>query len=192
MKHVALLLIDIQQGFDDLAYWGGNRNNASAENNASTLLAAWRAQSLPVVHVKHNSTNPKSRLAPGQPGNEIRNEVKPLATELVIGKNVNSAFIGTDLDATLKKMSVTTLVLVGLTTDHCVSTTARMAANLGFETYVVSDATATFDRVSVSGEKFNAQLMHETALASLNGEFATVLTTKEILNKIHEHAPANR
>ncbi|WP_046246469.1 cysteine hydrolase family protein [Hymenobacter terrenus] len=180
----ALLLIDIQQAFDDVAYWGGERNNPDAERNAAELLAYWRANQLPVFHVQHSSTNPSSRLAPGQPGHDFKDEVRPLPDEPVIGKNVNSAFIGTDLKERLDAQHLTTLVIAGLTTDHCVSTTTRMAGNLGFDTFLVADACATFARKGVGTEVFSAELIHQTALASLNEEFATVLTTAGVIEQL--------
>ena len=176
----ALILIDIQKGFDDVAYWGGHRNNPSAEQNASALLSHWREKKWPVFHVKHNSVTPGSRLAPGLQGNEFNELVRPIGSEPVIEKNVNSAFIGTDLKDRLDQAKIKSAVIAGLTTDHCVSTRARMAANLGYETFVVSDATATFDRVSSEGKRFSAEIIHETALASLDGEFATIISTKDI------------
>lgn len=183
MKNTALILIDIQNGFDELAYWGGNRNNPNAEKNASELLNTWRSKKLPLFHVKHNSTTPGSKLVPGQPGNEIKDVVKPLSHEPVIGKNVNSAFIGTDLKERLDREGIKSVVIVGLTTDHCVSTTARMAGNLGYETFIVEDATATFDRKDKNGKVYPADVMHHTALASLHDEFATVLSTVELLKR---------
>lgn len=187
MKNTALIIIDFQDGFNDEAYWGGNRNNPEAERNTRKVLDTWRAQGFPVFHVKHNSTNPKSRLAPGEPGNAIKEIVKPLGSEPVIPKKVNSAFIGTDLEQQLQARGITRIVLAGLQTDHCVSTTARMAANLGFETVILSDATATFDRTSASGVKYDAQLIHEINLASLEGEFATILTTQQLLDQVRTH-----
>ena len=173
----ALILIDIQKGFEDIAYWGGQRNNSDAEKNAAALLRLWRALDLPVFHVKHCSANLKSLLHESNDGNEFKDEVKPIGNEPVIKKNVNSAFIGTDLKEQLDRAGVTKLVIVGLTTDHCVSTTTRMAGNLGYDTYLVSDATATFNKKGLDGQNYTAELIHETALASLNGEFATVVTT---------------
>ena len=180
----ALLLIDIQKGFDDIEYWGGARNNPDAEQKAGQLLAIWREKGLPVFHVKHCSTTPGSRLAEGQEGNDIQDVVKPIGDEPVIKKDVNSAFIGTDLEDRLKKASINQVVIVGLTTDHCVSTSTRMAANLGFETYLVNDATATFDKVGVNGEKYAAQLIHDTAIASLHQEFATIVNTEAIIRAL--------
>jgi nicotinamidase-related amidase len=182
----ALILIDIQKGFDDIAYWGGERNNPDAEHNAGKLLEIWRNNQLPIYHIKHCSTNPASLLNELNEGNEFKEIVKPIPGETIIKKNVNSAFIGTDLKQQLDEQKIHSLVMVGLTTDHCVSTTTRMAGNFGFETFVVSDATATFNKKGIDGQNYSAALIHETALASLNGEFATVITTeslKSLLNK---------
>ena len=173
----ALILIDIQKGFDDIAYWGGERNNPDAENNAAELLKIWRDNHLPIFHIQHCSSNPNSLLHASNVGNAFKEMVQPISGEPIIKKNVNSAFIGTDLKRQLDDQKINTLVIVGLTTDHCVSTTTRMAGNFGFETFVVSDATATFNKKGIDGQHFSAALIHETALASLNGEFATVVTT---------------
>ena len=182
----ALILVDIQKGFDDIDYWGGHRNNPDAEINAARLLSFWRQNNLPLFHIQHCSTNPNSRLAESNAGNEIKNLVQPNNGEPIIKKNVNSAFIGTDLKQQLHDAGITTLVIVGLTTDHCISTTARMAGNYGFDTFLVSDATATFDKVGADGQKFSAEILHETALASLHNEFATVLKTNELLAKLKD------
>jgi nicotinamidase-related amidase len=155
------------------------------------VLDTWRELEFPIFHVKHNSTNPKSRLAPGQPGNAIKKIVEPVGNEPVIPKKVNSAFIGTDLKERLEAQGITTVVLAGLQTDHCVSTTARMAANLGFKTIILSDATATFDRISSTGEKFSSQLIHDINLTSLNGEFATVMTTEQLLGQVRKNEYAS-
>jgi nicotinamidase-related amidase len=173
----ALILIDIQKAFENLEYWGGQRNNPNAENNASELLKLWRKNELPIFHIKHCSSNPISLLNQTNEGNEFQDIVKPFSEEPIIKKNVNSAFIGTDLKERLENEKITKLVIVGLTTDHCVSTTTRMAGNFGFDTFLVSDATATFNKKGLDGQNFSAELIHETALASLNGEFATVVTT---------------
>lgn len=180
----ALLLVDIQKGFDDIAYWGGQRNNLNAESKAAELLRLWRKNQLPLFHVKHCSTNLVSPLHETNAGNEFKEITKPMEGEPVIKKNVNSAFIGTDLKERLDKAGISKLVIVGLTTDHCISTTTRMAGNLGYETFLVSDATATFNKKGVDGQNFSAELIHETALASLNHEFATVVTTEFIKRSI--------
>ncbi len=178
-NNAALVLIDIQEGFD-LPKWG-ERNNPDAEANSEKILKKWRLAKQPIIHIKHDSSEPGSPLFPGQLGNDIKDTVQPKGDEPVIVKHVNSAFIGTDLEPRLRSQNIDTIVLVGLTTDHCVSTTARMAANLGFKVAVVADATATFDRHSYDGTYYTAQQMHDAALASLNQEFAMIVTTQELL-----------
>ena len=173
----ALILIDIQKGFDDIEYWGGQRNNLQAETNAGELLEIWRKNNLPIFHIKHCSTNPISPLNEENSGNEFKEIVKPKDGETIIKKNVNSSFIGTDLKEQLDKRKISKLVIIGLTTDHCVSTTTRMAGNIGFDTFLVSDATSTFNKKGIDGQNYSAELIHETALASLKDEFATIITT---------------
>lgn len=184
--NTALILIDIQKAFLETDYWGGRRNNHDAEKNAGILLAIWRKRKLPIFHVKHNSTNPASLLFKGKPGNEFNDFVLPMGNENVIEKNVNSAFIGTNLKDHLDILSVHSVVIVGLTTDHCISTSVRMSGNLGYDTYLISDACATYDKVGVNGEKFNAETLHQTQLAGLNGEFATVVSMENFLKAIGE------
>jgi nicotinamidase-related amidase len=183
----ALILIDIQKGFDNIEYWGGQRNNLLTEENSSKILAHWRAKDFPVFHVQHCSQNPVSLLHVTNPGNAFKDLVKPIGNERVIKKNVNSAFIGTNLKDQLDNLQITKLVIVGLTTDHCVSTTVRMAGNFGFETIVVTDATATFNKKGLDGQNYSAELIHETALASLNGEFATMVNTEFMIAMATNH-----
>jgi nicotinamidase-related amidase len=180
----ALILIDIQQGFDNLAYWGGERNNPDAELNARKLLDYWRANDLPLFHIQHCSVNPNSMLSETNPGNAHKEIVKPLPGETVIKKSVNSAFIGTDLKERLDAGGINTVVIVGLITEHCVSTTARMAGNFGYKTFVVADATAAFAKTGINGEHYDAETIHLTALAQINNEFATVLNTNAVIDAL--------
>jgi len=148
----ALLLVDIQKGFDNIEYWGGQRNNLNAEENAARLLQLWRDHHLPVFHIQHCSSDPRSLLHATNKGNEFKDMVRPIRNEPIIQKNVNSAFIGTDLKERLNNLKITKLVIVGLTTDHCVSTTTRMAGNFGLDTFLVNDATATFNKRGCRGK----------------------------------------
>ena len=167
----ALILVDIQEGIGR-----EGRNNPGAEQQAARLLARWREMGRPVIHVQHMSTEPESLLRPELPGNAIKAEVRPAGGEPVVQKQVNSAFIGTDLEERLRAQGIERLVIAGLTSDHCVSSTARMAGDLGFDVYVVTDATAAFGRAEVPAEQ-----VHAVSLATLEGEFATVVTTEELL-----------
>jgi nicotinamidase-related amidase len=175
----ALLVIDVQQGLDE-PRWGA-RNNPDAERQIAALLAAWRHAGWPVIHVQHMSENPESPLRAHLPGNAFKPEALPQHGEPVFQKTVNSGFIGTSLEAHLHREGIRSVVIAGLTTDHCVSTTARMAGNLGFEVVVVEDATATFERTGPDGRRYSADEMHRTALASLHGEFAQVQSAREVI-----------
>lgn len=177
-KNACLLLIDVQNFFNNPDL--GNRNNHEAEENMAELLKVWRETNRPIVHIKHIS-NPS---LPHNPGRDIKEIVAPLPEEPVFIKQVNSAFIGTNLEEHLRNKRIETLVIVGLTTDHCVSTTTRMGKNLGFNPYIVSDATATFERVSFDGKLYSAEEIHNLALVSLSDEFATVVDTETIIGSL--------
>ena len=183
----ALLVIDVQKGLDNPRL--GPRNNPQAEQRIAELLAAWRGTGRPVIHVQHMSTEPQSLLRPGLPGNAIKHEALPIAGEPVFQKNVNSAFIGTDLESYLRSKGIESLVMVGLTTEHCISSSARMAANLGFNVTVIADATATFGRRGYDGTQYSADVIHGAELASLNGEFATIRNASEVLAEAREPLP---
>lgn len=175
-----LLLIDIQAGFD-APVWGP-RNNPGAEAAAAGLLAHARAAGWTVIHVRHVSTVPGSPLS--GPGTEFKPEVAPRPGEAVVEKSVNSAFIGTDLEARLRAAGVDDLAICGLTTPHCVSTTARMAANLGFAVRLAHDACAAFaanaDARWSGAAAPSPEAIHAAALDHLHGEFATVLSAAAI------------
>lgn len=178
--NTALIVIDVQQGFDE-PYWG-ERNNLEAEANIARLLEAWRAGGKPIFHVKHNSQSLRSPLHPSKAGNAYKDFAAPRAGEPSFGKDVNSAFIGTGLEQALRDRGVADVVIVGLTTPHCVSTSTRMASNLGFKTTIVSDATAAHAGKGPDGQPIDAETMHYHALAALNGEFAAIVTTADLLH----------
>jgi nicotinamidase-related amidase len=179
MTDPALVLIDLQEAFagPDM----GRRNNPEAETNVARLLAGFRNAGLPVFHIRHDSRAAGSPLRCGQPGNAIMACAAPIAGEPVFAKTVNSAFIGTDLEAELRGAGIKTLVIAGATTDHCVSTSVRMAANLGFAVTLVADACLANDRHSPDGRHFSAQMVHDVELAVLSGEFCEVKTVDQVL-----------
>ncbi len=181
MKNVALIIIDVQKGFDDPSW--GNRNNPDAEARIELLLSEWRKNKRPIIHVQHCSQEPNSPLRSDGPGYEFKEEARPIAGEKHFIKTVNSAFIGTDLEEYLRSREIESLVVVGFTTDHCVSTTTRMAGNLGFKVTLVSDATATFDRRGDDGTQYLASDIHNIHLASLNGEFCAVRSAEQVLSE---------
>ena len=105
---------------------------------------------------------------------------------MVIQKHVNSAFIGTNLEPYLREQGYHTLVITGLTTPHCVSTTTRMAGNLGFQTFLVDDATAAFEIVAADGTVYSAEDVHKLSLATLHNEFVTVVSTQTLMTALEQ------
>jgi len=176
----ALIIIDVQAGLDDPRL--GKRNNPDAESNIARLLEDWRRRGRPIYHVKHMSTEATSPLRPDQPGNAIKRVAAPRADEPLIHKTVNNAFIGTDLEQRLREEHIQAVVIAGLTTNHCVSTTVRMASDLGFTTFVVADATAAHENRGYDGTHYPAETIHAIALANLNHEFATIVRTGQLLD----------
>ena len=186
----ALILIDVQLGLDDARL--GARSNPAAEQNMARLLHEWRRQGRPIFHIQHMSTEPNSPLRPELPGNAIKPEVAPLPGEPVIQKQVNCAFIGTDLQDRLNAQGIHSLLFAGLTTEHCVSTSARLASDLGYEVFVAADATAAHECHSYDGQHISAEMVQAVALANLHREFATVRMTAEFLGSVSNSASMER
>lgn len=175
----ALIPIDVQQGFD-YPPWGP-RNNPAMEANGQRLLEVWRRKGWPLIHVRHDSIHAGSSLHPSHAGNAFRPGFAPRDGEAVVGKSVNAAFIGTDLDLRLRRLGVTSVVLFGISTDMCVSTTARVASNLGYRTIVVGDACACFDLTDADGHSIRADEVSRVHLATLRAEFAEVVDTEALI-----------
>jgi len=178
--NAALIVIDLQKAIDHPSW--GERNNPGAEKNAAALLQAWRRTGRPVYHIRHDSSEPASHYRPGQPGHDFKPETQPVAGEAVIAKRTNSAFIGTGLESRLRAAAQTVLVVTGVITNNSVEATVRMAGNLGFDTYLVEDATFTFGRKDWRGTWRTADEVHSMSLANLDGEYCTVVGTREILD----------
>ena len=171
----ALLVVDVQRGFDDAGYWGP-RNNPACEENIAALIEHARERDWPLVFIRHDSTEEQSPLRPNQPGNTFKDVVTG-EPDVLISKHTNSCFYGDpDLHAWLQERDIEQLVLCGITTNHCCETTARMAGNLGYDVRFVIDATHTFARGDLTAE----QLAHATA-TNLDGEFAAIVTTQETI-----------
>lgn len=173
----ALIVVDVQRGFAD-PRWGA-RNNPEMEGNVARLLEAWRSEGRPIVFVRHDSVEPDSPLRPGQEGNELVVEGEH---DLLVTKSVNSAFYGEpDLDAWLRGRGIGTVAITGIQTNWCCETTARMAGNLGYDTYFVLDATHTFDVTALDGSTITADELARVTAANLHGEFATVVNTSDLI-----------
>lgn len=179
----ALLVLDMQKGFDD-PYWG-KRNNPQAENNAFRLLTEWRRRQWPVFFSKHLSLDLQSPLYhKNEAGIQFIDLLAPKPGEQIFTKNVNSAFIGTELEIQLRQKQIQSVVITGLSTQHCVSTTTRMSSNLGFKTYLASDAIAAFDITDHRGVVHPAETVQELELAALHKEFAVIVTTDAVIEML--------
>lgn len=178
-KNAALIIIDQQKGILEPRL--GPRNNPLAEERILELLVHWRQTGRPVIHVQHLSHSPDSVFWPGQSGVEIQPRFEPLPGERLIQKRVPDAFCATGLEAGLREVGIDQLVIVGVATNNSVESTARTAGNLGFATWVAEDACFTFDKADYFGHWHSAQEVHAMSLGNLHGEYATVVTTAQIL-----------
>lgn len=181
----ALVVVDVQRAFElEPEHWGpgGRRDNPACEASVRALVEAWQAAGAPIVVVRHDSTTPGSPLAPGTPGNALRPELDGVEPALLVTKSVNSSFHGEpDLETWLRGQGLRRFALCGITTNHCVETTARVGGNLGFEVLLAADACHTFDRRGPDGEVVAAEDLTRATLASLHGEFATVVRTADLV-----------
>jgi nicotinamidase-related amidase len=178
LTRAVLLPIDMQLAFDEPRW--PRRWNADVDRNGMALLAAWRAAGRPIIHVRHDSVAPGSSLAPGAAGNAFRPGFEPLGDESVVSKGVNSAFIGTDLDLRLKRLGARHVVVFGISTDMCVSTTVRTGANMGWDMILVPDACDCFDLPDGSGGTIPAEEIQRAHVATLAFEFCRIFPTAEL------------
>ncbi|WP_338888660.1 cysteine hydrolase family protein [Rhodococcus sovatensis] len=180
LRRPALVVVDVQAGFDDSEFWGP-RDNPACESNIEALVNFWRMNSWPIVFVQHDSDNALSPLSPSSQGHAFKDVIEG-APDLLVRKRVNSSFYGTpDLDAWLRAEGIGQIVICGITTNHCCETTARMAGNLGYDTYFAIDATHTFDRLAPDGTTVPAATLSSITATNLHGEFATVVSTAGLL-----------
>ena len=192
----ALMLIDVQRGVDVLEHWGGRkgrRNNPGAEERMAALLAAWRARGLPVAFTRHDSREAGSPLKLSLPTGAQKEGFEPAPGEIVVEKDVNSAFLSIDREAPmlerLRGRGVRRLVVAGFFTNMCVETSVRMAGNMGLDVTLVHDACATTNRVGPDGTDHDPETVHALSVASMHGEFATAVTAEDALGLLDADAP---
>ncbi|MFG2867585.1 cysteine hydrolase family protein [Streptomyces sp. NPDC048338] len=186
-ENAALVVVDVQKGFEE-EYWG-KRDNVDAEGNIATLIDLWQETGRPVVFVRHDSpAGSRSPLRRGHVGNDFKDFVqerrgKGRGPELLVTKSVNSAFYGEpDLDAWLKGAGIGQIVIVGIQTNMCNETTARMGGNLGYDVLFPLDAMHTFDLAGPFGWTAGAEeLTRATAVSLHGGRFARVVSTRDVV-----------
>ena len=188
----ALLLIDVQHGVNELSHWGGpsgRRNNPRAEERMRALLGAFRERDLPVAFTRHDSREDASPLKLSLAGGAQLDGLETADGDIVVVKDVNSAFVGTSMEVRLRRAGVDRLLVAGFFTNFCVETSVRMAGNLGFDVYLAHDACATTNRVGPDGIDRDAELVHDVSVANLHGEFCTAISTEEALGLCERDAP---
>jgi nicotinamidase-related amidase len=122
-------------------------------------------------------------LRPNQPGNDFKDIIAG-EPDLLVTKSVNSAFYGTpDLYQWLKANDIDSVAICGIQTNMCCETTARMAGNLGLDTWFILDATHTFAK-EFNGKKISAEELAQTTAVNLSGEFAEILSTEVAISRI--------
>ena len=178
----ALIVVDVQDGFDDPSLVE-KRNNVDADRNIKAIIETWERSKRPIVIVQHNSIEIDSVLSPSNPGNSLKTYVKRVRPDLAVTKSVNSAFYGTpDLDRWLKSSDIHQVVIIGIQTNMCCETTARMAGNLGYDVIFVPDAMHTFDATGPDGVVISADEITRATVASLfDGGFAKIASTSDLL-----------
>ena len=176
-----LVVVDVQKGFEDDEYWGV-RNNPHAEANVRRLVDAWRASGRAVVFVRHDSTEPRSPLRPGQSGNDFSDQIADVAPDLLIAKSTNSGFLGTpSLEDWLRSSGADQFALCGISTNTCVETTARMGGNLGFDVLFALDATYAFALTGSDGTTLSADELYRATSVNLSASgFARVVSTDQL------------
>lgn len=177
---IALLLVDIQNDY----FPGGAMQLSGPEKAAAAaaaLLKAFRERSLPVVHIQHLSARPGATFfIPGTAGAEIHVSVRPLPGEAVFQKHFPNSFRETPLLAHLRQKNISRLLIAGMMTHMCIDTTTRAAADLGFSCLLAHDACAT-RALAFGGQQVSAENVQAAFLAALNGLFAKVASSRDLL-----------
>lgn len=187
----ALLVIDAQMGVNNHSHWGGSsghRNNPDAEARIADLLATWRGAGLPVYFTFHDSREAASPLKLSLDSGQAIAGLEPAAGEQVVTKDVNSGFIGTELEIKLRRDRVSRLVVAGFFTNMCVETTVRAAGNMGYDVYLAHDACAAGNRVGLTDDDFDADLVHRMSVANMHGEFCTAVNAADLVSLVSSDA----
>lgn len=188
----ALLLIDVQKGVHVLDHWGGptgRMNNPGREDNLRALFDGFRHAGRQVAFTRHDSCEPDSPLKFSLPTGEQLPGLDIRPGEIVVEKDVNSGFIGTDLEIRLRRAGIRRMVIAGYFTNFCVETTTRMAGNMGYDVYLAHDACATCNRIDLNGVDHDPELVHDLAVAAMHGEFCTALSTARLIALLAADAP---
>jgi nicotinamidase-related amidase len=184
----ALLVVDMQMEMAKRAAAGRPRANPDAEDKIAALISTFRVAGLPVRRVMHDDPRPEIKFRRDQPSGQPIACALPVTDEAVFWKTGSSGFVGTGLEEHLRKSGITRLAIVGGVAAFCVNSTARSAANLGFDVLVPEDALIAFAMPSRFGGDIEAEVALEVTLSALHAGFGTVLPTSSVLNEVSASA----
>ena len=176
----ALLIIDMQEGMAIRTREGRERANPEAEARVTDLRAVFAAKGLPVVHVFHDDPDLASPFHPGALAHAPLPCAVPVPGEAVFHKTGSSAFMGTGLDAHLRRNGIDRLVLVGAVAAFCVTSTCRQASDLGFQVILPGDALIGFDIPALDGGRVVAATVLRVTLSLLGADFAQLVTAQQV------------
>ncbi len=186
MSNTALLLIDFQNDYYSTypaARWALSGTEA-ATANAAMLLAEFRQQGLPVIHVRHEFTSADAPFfTPESEGAKIHQSVAAVEGEPVILKHQINSFRDTQLQQILNDLNVDKLVIVGAMSHMCIDAVTRAAVDLGYECHVAHDACATLD-LEFNGVTVPAKHVHHAFMAALSFGYCQVESTDHLLNLV--------
>ncbi|MGC9197192.1 MAG: cysteine hydrolase family protein [Syntrophobacteraceae bacterium] len=179
----ALLLIDVQRD-----YFPGGRMELTGANEAAQkaglLLSVFRAQNLPVIHIRHLSVREGAAFfLPNTDGIEFNENVRPLDDETVIEKHYPNSFRETGLGAILDRLGIDRIVAGGMMSHMCVDATVRAAFDAGYTCLVAHDACATRD-LSFNGVDVSAKQVQAAFMAALSSVYAQLASTEEIIDSL--------
>ncbi|MFA3919065.1 isochorismatase family protein [Ruegeria hyattellae] len=177
----ALLVIDVQMALAHVDAAAAGRSCPEAEGNIALLLEKFRSAGDTVVHVHHHGTDLDDPFHPDAAGSSAQPIAAPTPDEPVVVKTGSSGFAGTSLQEILQDAGIERVVTCGATANHCVESTTRSAADLGYRPIYASDAVWTYDITGPDGVHHSANQVHSVSMATLEGEIASVRKTHEIL-----------
>jgi nicotinamidase-related amidase len=178
-SQTALIVIDIQN-----EYFEGKMpipDGKKVLRNNQSLVNFAHQHKLPVFFVRHLGPADGPLFAEGSKFAEFHKDLQPAKNDRVISKATPSSFVGTDLDKQLKDLGIKTLIVSGLMTHMCVSSTARDAVPLGYDVIIPEDATATRDLATWDNKVIEHATLQRAALAGVADVFAEIKTTKDVL-----------
>ncbi|MGL6200432.1 MAG: cysteine hydrolase family protein [Lachnospiraceae bacterium] len=176
----ALLIIDIQNDY----FPGGKAelvNSDMALSNTEMILAFFRKEELPIIHVQHvNMREGAAFFLPNTEGSKIHEKLTPHNNEFLVIKNYPNSFYETNLLDVIKSNKITELVVCGMMTHMCIDTTVRAAKDYDLPVTLIADACATKDLL-YNHELVPAIQVQTAFLAALNGMFAQITNTNDFL-----------